>query len=54
MSTKLLVALAFASIALLVACDNGDEGEGRTPSVDVSPRVTVTVQEDETPTPGTT
>lgn len=49
MSTKLLVALAFATIALLVACENGDEGQGTpgtTPGVTVSPQV-----QDETPTP---
>lgn len=54
MTTKLLVALAFASIALLVACDNGDGGEVA-PTVGVTPAVTVSPQpEGETPTPGET
>ena len=49
MSTKLLVALAFALVALLAACENGGGDQatpGTTPGVTVSPQA-----QDETPPP---
>ena len=48
--TRLLLALPFAFVALLIACDNGDGGEVQ-PTGDVTPAVTVSPQPDgETPT----
>lgn len=47
--TKFFLATAFAALALLVACENGDGGEVA-PTVDVTPAVTVSPQADgETP-----
>lgn len=52
--TKLLLTLAFAFVALLIACEDGD-GDEVSPTVSVTPAVTVSPQpEDETPTPGET
>ncbi len=48
MKVGLLLALALASIALLVACDNG--GDGATPAPDGAPTPAATESEDETAT----
>ena len=52
MKVGLLLALALASIALLVACDNG--GDGATPAPDGAPTPAVTESEEETATPEAT
>ena len=52
MKVGLLLALPFASIALLVACDNG--GDGATPAPDGAPTPAVTESEEETATPDAT
>ncbi len=52
MKVGLLLALALASIALLVACDNG--GDGATPAPDGAPTPAVTDSEEETATPEAT
>ncbi len=52
MKVGLLLALAVASIVLIVACDNG--GDGATPGPDGAPTPAVTDSEDETPTPAQT
>ena len=52
MKAVLLLALALASIALLVACDNG--GDGATPAPDGAPTPAVTESEEETATPEAT
>ncbi len=52
MKVGLLLALALASIALLVACDNG--GDGVTPGPDGAPTPAVTDSEEETATPEVT
>jgi hypothetical protein len=52
MKVGLLLALALASIALIVACDNG--GDGATPGPDGAPTPAVTDSGDETPTPAQT
>ena len=52
MKVGMLPALALASIALLVACDNG--GDGATPAPDGAPTPAVTESEEETPTPAET
>ncbi len=52
MKVGLLLALALASIALLVACDNG--GDGATPAPDGAPTPAVTDSDKETPTPAQT
>ncbi len=52
MKVGLLLALALASIALLVACDNG--GDGATPAPDGAPTPAVTESEEETATPAVT
>ncbi len=52
MKVGLLLALALASIALLVACDNG--GDGATPAPDGAPTPAVTESEEETATPEVT
>ena len=52
MKVGLPLALALASIALLVACDNG--GDGATPAPDGAPTPAVTDSEEETPTPAQT
>ena len=52
MKVGLLLALALASIALLVACDNG--GDGATPAPDGAPTPAVTEPEEETATPEAT
>ncbi len=52
MKVGLLLALALASIALLVACDNG--GDGATPAPDGAPTPAVTDSVEETATPEVT
>ncbi len=52
MKVGLLLALALASIALLVACDNG--GDGATPGPDGAPTPAVTDSEEATATPEAT
>ena len=52
MKVGLLLALALASTALLVACDNG--GDGATPAPDGAPTPAVTESEEETATPQAT
>ncbi len=52
MKVGLLLALALASIALLVACDNG--GDGATPAPDGAPTPAVTDLVEETATPEVT
>ncbi len=52
MKVGLLLALALASIALLVACDNG--GDGVTPGPDGAPTPAVTDSEEATATPEAT
>ncbi len=52
MKVGLLLALALASIALLVACDNG--GDGATPAPDGAPTPAVTESVQETTTPEVT
>ncbi len=52
MKVGLLLALALASIALLVACDNG--GDGATPAPDGAPTPAVTDSVEETATPEAT
>ena len=49
MKVGLLLALALASIALLVACDNG--GDGATPAPDGAPTPAASDSENGTPTP---
>ncbi len=52
MKLGLLLALALASVALLVACDNG--GDGATPAPDGAPTPAVTDSEEQTATPDVT
>ena len=52
MKVGLLLALALASIALLVACDNG--GDGATPGREGAPTPAATDSEEETATPAET
>ena len=52
MKVGLLLALALASIALFVACDNG--GDGATPGPEGAPTPAATDSEDETATPAET
>jgi hypothetical protein len=52
MKIGLLLALALASVALLVACDNG--GDGATPGPDGAPTPAITDSEEETATPDAT